>query len=188
MDGHVAARAWALVSRSGRAARLVLAIALAAVGCRGQGPAAGSSGSETESSGPRSPLDVATVDVCRRVPGKAVAQALGGQRADTLAFGASADQPSRCRYAVTLGDGERSARQAYVVMLMAPGQFEMRHAQQQNPVTPIPGLGDAAYVTYAPAGERMDLYVLQRGVATIAVTGENRTALIKIAKVALAHL
>jgi len=74
------------------------------------------------------------------------------------------------------------------VMLMSPEQFERRHRQQQNPVTPVPGLGDGAYVTYAPAGERMDLYVLKRGVATVVVTGDNRVALIKIARVAVAHL
>jgi hypothetical protein len=73
-------------------------------------------------------------------------------------------------------------------MLMPPAPFETRHAQQQNPVTPVSGLGDGAYVTYAPAGERLDLYVLKRSLATIVVSGENRVALIKIAKVAVSHL
>ena len=175
------------VSRS-RLRAVLLTLAVVSVGCPGWGARSGRSGDETEASGPRPTLDLAKTDVCQRVPGKAVAQALGGQRADTLAFGASADQPSRCRYAVAVGEGERGTRQGYVVMLMSPEQFERRHRQQQNPVTPVPGLGDGAYVTYAPAGERMDLYVLKRGVATVVVTGDNRVALIKIARVAVAHL
>jgi|WetSurMetagenome_2_1015567.scaffolds.fasta_scaffold432531_2 hypothetical protein len=190
MDDQAGRRDWACVPRSRRRrpARLFLALTFIAVGCQGWGARSERSSGGTESSGPRAPFDLARTDVCQRVPGKAVAQALGGQRADTLAFGASADQPSRCRYAIAAGESAHSTRQIYVVMLMSPEQFEKRHMQQQNPVTPIPGLGDAAYVTYAPAGERMDLYVLKRGVATIVVTGENRTALIKIAKVAVAQL
>jgi hypothetical protein len=188
MGGHIGMRARSWSPRLRQAASLSLALVLGAVACHGLGSRAGRAGGETDSSGPRSALDLATTDVCRRVPGKAVAEVLGGQRADTLAFGASADEPSRCRYSVAIGDSERGTRRVYVVMLMPPEQFEKRHAQQQNPVTAIPGLGDGAYLTYAPAGERMDLYVLKRGVATIVVSGENRIALVKIGKVAAARL
>jgi hypothetical protein len=188
MDGYTAMRARARSSRLQHAASLSLLLALGTVGCHGLGSRSSRSGGATDSSETRSALDLAAVDVCQRVPGKAVAQALGGERAETLAFGASADQPSRCRYSVAVGEGKRSSRQAYVVMLMPPDQFEKQHAQQQNPVTPVAGLGDGAYATYAPAGERMDLFVLKRGVATIVVSGENRIALIKIAKVAAGHL
>jgi hypothetical protein len=187
MDGQTGRHGSTFSSRS-RLRPILLTLAAFAVGCAGWGARSGQSGGETEQSGPRPILDLAKTDVCQRVPGKAVAQAVGGQRADTLAFGASADQPSRCRYAVAVGEGERGARQVFVVMLMSPEQFERRHMQQQNPVTPVPGLGDGAYVTYAAAGERMDLYVLKRGAATVVVTGENRIALIKIARVVVAHL
>ncbi len=186
MNGHTRSRASGRCSELRRHARLLLAIVLVAVGCRGTGgPGSGRAGGDTAGG---STLDLSTIDVCQRVPGKAVAEALGGQLADTLAFRASADQPSRCRYSIGSSDSARSMRQAYVVLLLPPRDFETRRMQQQNPVESIPGLGDAAYVTYAPAGERTDLYVLKRGKAAIQVTGENRAALVKIAKVAVAHL
>lgn len=189
MNGHTHSHASSRCSELRRHARLFLAIALVAVGCRGAGGSgSGRASSDAAAAGGGSLLDLSTVDVCQRVPGKAVAQALGGQLADTLAFRASVDQPSRCRYSISSGDSARSIREAYVVLLLPPQEFEARRMHQQNPVTPISGLGDAAYVAYAPVGERTDLYVLKRGQATIEVTGENRTALLKIAKVAVAHL
>jgi hypothetical protein len=168
---------------------LLMAIAVAVLGCRGTGSSrSGQSAGEPASSGARASLDPATVDVCERVPGKAVAEALGGKLNDALSYRASEQQPSRCRYSITLGAGAGSANRTFIVWLLTPEQLEARSRRQDNPMTPVSGLGDVAFLTYAPVGERRDLYVLKRGVAAIEVTGEDRGALIKVAKVALAQL
>ncbi len=170
-------------------AALVVLLAAAPFACRrGQGAPAGETSASAEAAAPGEPIDTSALNVCQRVPGKEVAQALSGELSGVLPFPASDEQPARCRYAVKLSASGRSTERAYIVYLMTPSDFDKRRVQVANPMTPVPKLADVAYVTYAPAGEAATLFVLKRGTAAIEIMGEDRAQLVKIARVVLAHL
>ncbi len=162
---------------------VVLAALVTVAGCQGFGRSGAQSGQRGAGAAAK-PLDLATVDVCERIPGKQVAEAVGGQSAEVLSFRGSGQQLPRCRYAVSGG----AQRQVYVLWLLPPAEFDALRLQQQNPVTAVSNLGDGAYVTFIAGSQRTDLYVLKRGVATIEITGDDRAAVTKIARLALGRL
>jgi hypothetical protein len=170
-----------------RLAVLLIAL-LATAGCQGFGRSGSGSGRPgAKEAGQLPPLDLATVDVCARIPGPMVAEAVGGQRAEILSFRGSGQQHARCRYSVTGGPSAAKA-QVFVVWLLPAAEFDALRLQQENPATPVANLGDGAYVSTIAGTQRSDLYVLKRGVATLEITGDDRRAVTKIAKLALTRL
>jgi hypothetical protein len=168
-----------------RRAALLMAL-LVTAGCQGLGRPGGQAGQRgTGGAEKTSAVDLATVDVCSRIPGPQVAEAVGGQRADVLSFRASEQQSPRCRYSVVGGKG---GSQVFIIWLMPPTEFDRLRFRQDNPVTPLSNLGDGAYVTVIGGAQRLDLYLLKRGVATIEITGDDRPAVTKIARLAFARL
>jgi hypothetical protein len=156
--------------------------------CQGR-PASGPSpaGGSAAAGGAAAPIDLATVDVCQRVPGEEVARAVGGKLVEVLPFRGSEQQRSRCRYSIAPATGQ-GARRIFVVWLMASSEFDALRRAQDNPTSAVPNLGDNAFISFAPGGQHFDLCVLKRGVATIEVTGEERASAIRVGRVALAHL
>ncbi len=114
------------------------------------------------------PKDVTTADVCAVIPGAEVAKALGGTLSEALLVRPGGDH-ARCRYAVET-EAEAGGPTVVLVWLHAAGDFDDLRAAFEDPVTPVEGLGDAAFVAVDPGSARHDLFVLLRGVAAVEVT------------------
>jgi len=172
----------------GPVACLLIGVLVGAIACQrrttSNAPAGEGSGA---TGGSTAPMDLAAVDVCQRVPGEEVARAVGGKLAEVLPFRGSDQQGSRCRYSIVPANGQ-GARRIFVVWLMAAREFDALRRSQDNPTSAVPNLGDNAFISFTPGGQRFDLCVLKRDVATIEVAGEERTAVIKVARLALSRL
>lgn len=127
------------------------------------------------------PKDVTTADVCAVVPGAEVAKALGGTLTEALLVRPGGDH-ARCRYTV---ETEAGGPAVVIVWLHAAGDFDDLRAVFEDPVTPVEGLGDAAFVAVDPESARHDLFVLLRGVAAVEVTGPTATGVRAVAAVAV---
>jgi hypothetical protein len=135
---------------------------------------------------PKLPADVATADVCTVVPGADVARALGGSLAAARLVrpdGAHA----RCVYTVALA-GPQTGSEAIVLWLHAAGDFEELRRYQDDPVSAVEDLGDAAFIAFHKDEGRFDLFVLLRGVATLEVTGPSAASVRKVAAAAIERL
>jgi hypothetical protein len=127
------------------------------------------------------PKDVTTADVCAVISGAEVARALGGTLTEALLVRPGGDH-ARCRYTVNTEAGEPAV---VIVWLHAAGDFDDLRAVFEDPVTPVEGLGDAAFVAVDPESARHDLFVLLRGVATVEVTGPSAAGVRAVAEVAV---
>jgi hypothetical protein len=122
--------------------------------------------------------DWAKVDVCRMVPGEAIARALGARLVEARPF---ADKNwSRCTYIVAVAGSD--ARAGYTLYMQPAGEFEEMKAYIEEPIAPIAALGDAAYGFRDKGDGRYKIYVLKRDDLLFQATGESEATARKVAE------
>jgi hypothetical protein len=131
------------------------------------------------------PRDFAKTDVCQLVPGEAVARALGMKLADAQSFVDPGGAFARCTYLVVPIVDAGDLRKGYSVWLQPAGDFERLKASSQGPTSPVPDLGDTAYLFQDPGDGRVKLRALKKGDAVLMVTADTAEAARRIAEVAV---
>ena len=126
---------------------------------------------------PQANRDYATLNVCEVVPSEAIAPALGGTLAEARPFGDKSF--SRCTYFIVPSGASQGM--GYVVYLQPADDFEGLKQYIEDPITPISGLGDAAYIFHDSGDGRFKIHVLKRGDVMIAASGDSAAAARKIA-------
>ncbi len=132
--------------------------------------------------------DFANLNVCELLPGDSVAVAVGGRLSDVRPFDSGAGAAQRCRYTVLPADSASSKPSVFVVHLQRAADFDTLKTLQEDPIEPVPGLGDDAFITYHSDTARYDLYFVKRNHYMIEITGDDTGSLRKIAELALARL
>jgi hypothetical protein len=139
-------------------------------------------GSQARATGP--PRDWTTFNVCQLVPGEAVAKAVGAKLNEARPF---FDKTfSRCTYLVTLTATNKPT--GYVVWMEPEANFEELKKETQSPLTPVAGLGDAAYMFQDKGEGRFKLRVLKRGDLMFEATGDSAESARKVADVVVQYL
>jgi hypothetical protein len=132
----------------------------------------------------QAPRDYAKYNVCEAVPGDAIARAVGGQIVTTRP---TFDKNwSRCLYMVTTPGSDQ--QRGYTVWLAPPADFEDMKPYIEEKITPVPGLGDGAYIYRDKGDGRFKIYVLMRGQQTISTTGETTESARHVAEAVIAVL
>lgn len=132
--------------------------------------------------------DFAALNVCELLPGDSIAAAVGGRISDVRAFDSGASAAKRCRYTVFPADSSSHTPSVFVVHLQSAADFDTLKILQEDPIEPLHGLGDDAFITYHSNTARYDLYVVKRERYLIEITGDDPAAIHKIAELALARL
>jgi hypothetical protein len=151
---------------------LVLMLGLGSWGCGGGGDASDEAPADADASGEaaqESPVpagrDLSSVDVCTLIPAEAVAKGMGEEPAAAPTNYDPGFEGKGCRY--------RSGRRYAEISLLPPGEFDFkRRMTPKERVHPLEGLGDAAY--WEDDVDRMELYVLKTGDATIWIRFQDR--------------
>lgn len=141
-------------------------------------PSTGDGASATET-GQR---DVANADVCRLIPGPAVATALGGTFDSSLRR--TGPGTSGCAYTVKLPDGRQDV---VLIWLAPPEQYAMLKTLEDGPVETLAGLGDDAYGRQETP-DVAKVHAVRKGQASVDVTASRVSDARKLAEVALTHL
>jgi hypothetical protein len=167
---------------------ILVPIAAAALSAYAEGPGEASpkhsGGGASASVLAQAPRDYATYNVCEAVPGDAIARAVGGKLVTTRP---TFDKNwSRCLYMVTTPGSDR--QRGYVVWLGPAADFEDMKPHIEEPITPVSGLGDGAYIYRDKGDGRFKIYVLMRGQQTFETTGEASESVRKVAEAVLAVL
>lgn len=119
--------------------------------------------------------DLKTIDVCRVVPGTAVATALEGTLSKATPFNDPRGSFARCTYLVAPKPGA-GAPKGYTVWVYPPSDFDELRRYTEAPLTRVPGLGDAAESFVDPGDGRFKLRVLLRQDATLEITADTAAA------------
>ena len=134
--------------------------------------------------GAGTPRDWTTFNVCQLVPGDAVAKAVAAKLNEARPF---YDKTfSRCTYLVTLTTTNKPT--GYVVWMEPEANFEELKKEAQSPLTPVVGLGDAAYMFQDKGDGRFKLRVLKRGDLMFEATGDSAESARKVADVVVQYL
>ena len=124
--------------------------------------------------------DYTKFNVCEFIPGDAIVRAVGAKL--TRTHPTFDENWSRCAYYVTGADGKPNG---YVVWIQPAGDFEELKKYIDKPITPVSGLGDAAYVFQDDDG-RFKMNVLKRGDLMFQATADTRESARKVADTVLA--
>jgi hypothetical protein len=128
--------------------------------------------------------DYMKVNVCDLVPGDAIARALGGKLVQVRSTPDTTT--SRCTYFIIPGGA--SSQLGYVLWLQAAEDFEGLKKYIEEPLTPLSGLGDGAYMFQDKGDGRFKINVLKRGDLMFQATGETAERARKVADAAWAIL
>lgn len=131
---------------------------------------------------PQPARDYTRFDVCQLVPGDAVARAVGATLTQARPFFDAAF--SRCTYLIVGADGKPGG---HVVWVQPASDFEELRKVHEKPVTPVNGLGDAAYMFRDEDG-RFKIYVLKRNDLMFQATGDTADSARKVADLVVAIL
>ena len=170
-----------MVSFRPRLGRIALPVALATVVGVSLSVSAGTARAQTG-------RDLKTIDVCRIVPGEAVAAAVGGKLAEARPFTPKPPTFARCTYMVDVPGAAQAARKGFALWFYPPADFEELRKYTEGKVTDIPGLGDGAYGFQDPGDGRFKIRVLKRGDVAIEASADTADAARKVAGVAVARL
>lgn len=165
---------------------LLLVAALGGPACKTEQSRTPETAAPSSSPAASSGRSLATLDLCKLVPGDAVTTALGGKLAAPT-NGASGEGGANCWYTIE-PPGATGTVEAYIVYAFPPGYFEMMKGVQEGPVEAISGLGDDALLIPASSDPMHDLMVLKRGDLTLEIKGEDRQRLRKLAELVLSRL
>jgi hypothetical protein len=128
----------------------------------------------------RQTRDYTKFNVCEFIPGDAIARAVGARLTQTRP---TFDKNwSRCAYYVTDANGKPNG---YVVWIQPAEDFEELRKLIEKPITPVSGLGDAAYV-FQDDDRRFKLNVLKRGDLMFQATADTPELARKVADTVLA--
>ena len=122
-----------------------------------------------------------TVSVCARVPGEAVAAALAGKLLDARPVNVKDFTAARCVYGIEIAGGRRTI----VIWINPASDYDGLRDAADGPVTPVSGVGDKAHQTFDADTKRYWLRAVQRGKATVQVSGERPEWLQTVARLAL---
>jgi hypothetical protein len=126
--------------------------------------------------------DYTKFNVCELIPGDAIARAVGAKLTQSLP---TFDKNwSRCAYYVTEANGKPNG---YVVWIQPAEDFEELKKYIDKPLTPVSGVGDAAYLFQDDDG-RFKLNVLKRGDLMFQASGGTPESARKVADTVLAIL
>jgi hypothetical protein len=124
--------------------------------------------------------DYTKFNVCEFIPGDAIARAVGAKLSQSRP---TFDKNwSRCAYYVTDANGKPNG---YVVWIQPAGDFEELKKHIDKPITPVSGLGDAAYV-FQDDDRRFKLNVLRRGDLMFQASAETPESARRVADTVLA--
>jgi hypothetical protein len=128
----------------------------------------------------RQTRDYTKFNVCELIPGDAIARAVGAKLTQSRP---TFDRNwSRCTYLVTDASGKPNG---YVVWIQPAGDFEELKKYIEQPITPVSGLGDAAFV-FQDDDRRFKLNVLKRGDLMFQATADTPESARKVAETVLA--
>lgn len=113
--------------------------------------------------------DFSKTNVCELVSGAVVAKAMNGTLAESRPF--FNKTLSRCTYFV-VADGKTS-RDAFVVWIQAPEDFEELKQFIESPQTAVTGLGDGAYLFQDKGDGRFKITVLKKGDLMFQATADS---------------
>jgi hypothetical protein len=131
-------------------------------------------------------LDPAKTDVCARVPGAAVAAAVGGTLKSARPFADPDGGFARCTYLVATGkNGAESA--AFVLWLYRDSDYDAMVSAVEGPTEKVEGVGDAA-ILFREEDGRAKLLFVRRGRYSAEATAADADGARKLAKVALEKL
>ena len=128
----------------------------------------------------RQTRDYTKLNVCEFVPGDAIARAVGAKL--TQSRPTFDKNWSRCAYYVTDAGGKPNG---YVVWIQSAEDFEELKKYIDKPITPVSGLGDAAYV-FQDDDRRFKMNVLKRGDLMFQATADTAESARKVADTVLA--
>jgi hypothetical protein len=128
----------------------------------------------------RQTRDYTKLNVCEFIPGDAIARAVGAKL--TQSRPTFDKNWSRCAYYVTGADGKPNG---YVVWIQSAEDFEELKKYIDKPITPVSGLGDAAYV-FQDDDRRFKINVLKRGDLMFQATADTAESARKVADTVLA--
>ena len=131
---------------------------------------------------------LADLDVCALVPGEEVAEVLGMRLVSTRTSNSPDGKLARCVYLVSGSGPSDEATGAYVVALLPPTRYAELRPFQEEPTRDVPGIGDGAWIVLHSESARYDLYALRTGDVTVEVTGEDDSAVRKVAGLAVPKL
>jgi hypothetical protein len=126
---------------------------------------------------PAKPRDLAALNPCELVPGSAIANAVGGKLLQATPFDGKSF--TRCTYILERAPGGQRA--GYVVYLQAAGDFEELKQYIEDPLTPLTGLGDGAYMFHDRGDGRFKINVLKKGDLMFQATGDSAESARKVA-------
>ena len=124
--------------------------------------------------------DYTKLNVCEFIPGDAIARAVGARL--TQSRPTFDKNWSRCAYYVTDANGKPNG---YVVWIQPAEDLEELKKHIEKPITPVSGLGDAAYV-FQDDDRRFKLNVLKRGDLMFQATADTQESARKVADTVLA--
>ena len=124
--------------------------------------------------------DYTTFNVCELIPGDAIARSVGAKL--TQSRPTFDKNWSRCAYYVTDANGKPNG---YVVWIQPAEDLEELKKHIEQPIVPVSGLGDAAYV-FQDDDRRFKLNVLKRGDFMFQATADTQDSARKVAETVLA--
>jgi hypothetical protein len=124
--------------------------------------------------------DYTKFNVCEFIPGDAIARSVGATL--TRSRPTFDKNWSRCAYYVTDANGKPTG---YVVWIQPAEDFEDLKKIIEKPITPVRGLGDAAFV-FQDDDRRFKLNVLKRGDLMLQATADTPELARKVAETVLA--
>lgn len=124
--------------------------------------------------------DYTKFNVCELIPGDVIARSVGARL--TQSRPTFDKNWSRCAYNVTDANGKPNG---YVVWIQPAEDFEELKQYIAKPITPVKGLGDAAYV-FQDDDRRFKLNVLKRGDLMFQATADTQESARKVADTVLA--
>jgi hypothetical protein len=123
----------------------------------------------------------ASLNVCQRVPGSAVAAAVSGKPIDERPVNFPDLTAARCVYGIEIA----GTRRAFVVWVNPVDDFDGLRKASEPPIADVKGVGDEAFATTDADTKRIQLTARVRGKVTVQVTSERRDWAEAVAKMAL---
>ena len=136
------------------------------------------------SAGPQPGRDYATLNVCKLVPGDAIARAFGGKLAEVRPF--SDKSFSRCVYFIVPPGRDKPL--GYVLYIQPPKDFEELKKHIAEPLTTLTGLGDDAYMFRNKGDGRFKIHVLKRGDLMFQANADTAESARKVADAVVTQL
>jgi hypothetical protein len=160
-----------------------LLVLAAVISCAKQEqPAATQSATATKPAAPAATgRDLASADVCKLIPGDAIAGAFGGTLVSAQPSGYGSDRS--CTYSVKPAGG--SFPKTYLIWLYPPDRYDS-YKQMETHAEPVMGLGDDAYMTHDSG--MVQIHILKKGDVTIDARGNTEEEARTVAETALTKL